>query len=81
MQPATDPAHAPSRSSWKVTREGTRVAFVEVRHDGGNIVVSADVEGEATPHPYRFPTLEAAEAFTTDLMASFAYLGCDVSRA
>ena len=41
-------------------------------------MVAAMVEGAAKTKPYRFASLDAADAFVRDLIASFAYLGCDV---
>jgi hypothetical protein len=68
-------------SSWSVTREGVVVAAVDVRQEGGEVVVVAGpVEGPAAPKPYRFPTLQAADAFLSDLMTTFAYLGCEVAQ-
>ena len=66
-------------ASWHVSRDGELVAEVEVRQNGGDVVVSAATSG--TPKPYRFATLQAADAFINDLMTSFAYLGCDVAQA
>ena len=68
-------------SSWRISRDGSVVAAVDVRQEGGEVVVVAGpAEGLSKPKPYRFPTLQAADAFLTDLMASFAYLGCEVAR-
>ena len=67
-------------SSWRITRDGSIVAAVDVRQEGGDVVVVAGAEGSTKPKPYRFPTLQAADAFLTDLMTSFAYLGCEVAR-
>ena len=64
---------------WRVSRDGDVVAQVEVRQEGGHVVVSAETSGVAKP--YRFATLQAADAFINDLMTSFAYLGCDVAEA
>ena len=51
--------------------------MVDVRHEGGEVVVDTAVEGVA---PHHFDTLQAAGSFIDDLMTSFAYLGCDVTR-
>jgi len=69
--------------SWYVTRDGAPVASVFVRREGGQVVVDTalKVNGAAAIDPCRFTSLEAADAFVSDLMASFSYLGCDVSRA
>jgi hypothetical protein len=67
-------------SSWRVSREGVVVAAVDVRQDGGDVVVEAGPDGLSTPKAYRFPTLQAADSFLSDLMATFAYLGCEVAR-
>jgi hypothetical protein len=80
MQPAAYLADAPAGGSWHITREGTRVATVGLREERGKVVVAADIEGAKGKEPYRFPTVEAANEFLTDLMTSFAYLGCDVAR-
>jgi hypothetical protein len=80
MQPAAYPAHAPAGGSWHITREGARVATVGLREERGKVVVATDIEGAKDKKPYRFSTIEAANEFITDLMTSFAYLGCDVAR-
>jgi hypothetical protein len=64
-------------SSWRVSRDGTIVAVVDVRHEGGEVIVATEVD-DVKPH--HFATLQSAGAFIEDLMTSFAYLGCDVSR-
>jgi hypothetical protein len=66
-------------SSWRVSREGSVVAAVDVRQEGGDVVVLAGPAGAAEAKPYRFSTLQAADSFLSDLMASFAYLGCEVA--
>ncbi len=70
---------------WQVLRDGTQLASVVTRADGSGVVVATQVFGEASDteriRPYRFPDLEAAEVFVRDLVASFAYLGCQVARA
>ena len=77
MQSAASLSASPD-ASWRISREGAVVAVVDVRHEGGAVVVSA---GPATStKPYSFGSLQAADAFMADLLASFAYLGCDVSR-
>lgn len=67
--------------SWRVVRDGKIVAQVDVRHEGGQTVVSTELEGRPSPVPNRFDTLQAANAFAEDLLTSFAYLGCAVSPA
>jgi hypothetical protein len=67
-------------SSWSVSREGSVVAAVDVRQEGGDVVVVAGPAGSKAK-PYRFSTLQAADSFLSDLMASFAYLGCEVARS
>ena len=49
---------------------------VAVRQEHGEVVVSV-AETSNTEKPYRFDTLQAADAFLSDLMTSFSYLGCD----
>ena len=68
---------------WHVSKDGVAVAAVTVRSDAGEVVVSTEVEGKAAgPNAMpRFSTREAANAFLNDLIASFSYLGCDVSAA
>jgi hypothetical protein len=83
MQPAAHLGDETIGSSWRVSRDGNPVAVVEVRHEGGGVVVAAELGGEGSPKrtcPNRFPTLRAAEAFIADLIASFSYLGCEVAR-
>ena len=69
--------------SWHVTRDGEPVASVAVRREGGQVVVDTTLKGDGSGHidPCRFPSLQAADAFISDLISSFSYLGCDVSRA
>jgi hypothetical protein len=75
---ATAPSNDPTTdSSWRVSLDGSVVAVVEVRHEGGEVVVDTAVDGVA---PHAFDTLQAADSFLEDLMTSFAYLGCDVAR-
>ena len=62
-------------------RDGAPVAVVALRHEGGDVVVAADLAAAPAVRPHRFETLQAAEAFVGDLIASFAYLGCDVAAA
>jgi hypothetical protein len=81
MQAVADQVQAPPNGSWRVSREGAQVAVVEVRHEGGNVLVSTELNGSRARAPYSFASLEAAETFVNDLIASFAYLGCDVARA
>ena len=80
MQATVAHVNASTDSSWVVSREGATVAAVDIREDGGQFVVAAGPERESAK-PYRFPTLQAADAFLTDLMTSFAYLGCEVARS
>jgi hypothetical protein len=64
-------------ASWTITREGSDVATLAVRQEQGEVVV---VAGTSTAEkPYRFDTLEAADAFLSDLLTSFSYLGCDIA--
>jgi hypothetical protein len=82
MQAAAHLGNETIGSSWRVSRDGNPVAIVQVRHEGGGVVVSAELGGEGTPKrtcPNRFPTLRAAEVFVADLIASFSYLGCEVA--
>ncbi len=70
-------------SSWRVSRNGDPVAVVAVRHEGGDVVVATELGGEGSAKrtsPHRFASVRAAEAFVSDLIASFSYLGCEVAR-
>ena len=68
--------------SWHVTRDGEPVASVAIRREGGQVVVNTTLKTDAAQlDPCRFQSLQEADAFVSDLMASFSYLGCDVSRA
>ena len=78
MEPAVSLSTAPA-DSWQISRDGDVVAVVDLRHEGGAVVVSAGPEGNTKP--YSFDSLQAADAFTTDLLTSFAYLGCEVAKA
>jgi hypothetical protein len=64
-------------TSWRVTREGSDVATIAVRQEQGEVLVLAGTSD--TEKPYRFDTLQAADAFLSDLMTSFSYLGCDIA--
>jgi hypothetical protein len=64
-------------ASWRITREGTDVATIDVRQEQGEVVILAGTSN--TERPYRFPSLQAADAFLSDLMTSFSYLGCDIA--
>lgn len=79
MQSVAHAALAPIPAAWHVTREGAEVASVSVGEEGGGVVVEAKVQGRQGNSPFRFDTLAAADAFLRDLLASFAYLGCDVA--
>ena len=82
MTSAAHLALVPPEGAWTVTRDGDTVAVVAVKHEGGGVVVDADLRASASKvGPHRFPSLAAAEAFVNDLIASFTYLGCDVARA
>jgi hypothetical protein len=79
---AAQPAPAPVGSSWRVSRDGIPVAVVALREEPSGVLVAADLaSGGAGSRPNRFDTLQAAQAFVGDLIASFAYLGCDVAAA
>jgi IMP cyclohydrolase len=64
-------------TAWRVTRDGTDVVKVAVRQEQGEVLVLAETSN--TEKPYRFDTLQAADAFLSDLMTSFSYLGCDIA--
>jgi hypothetical protein len=52
---------------------------VALRHEGGGFVVATDLAAAPARVPHSFHSLQSAEAFVGDLIASFAYLGCDVA--
>jgi hypothetical protein len=83
MQPVAYAAQAPIAGAWSVSREGTPVASVVVAEEGGSVVVSATISGkkQGNRDPYRFDSLETADAFVRDLLASFTYLGCVIATA
>ena len=70
-------------SSWRISRDGDQIAVVAVRQEAGEVVVATELGTTDGPgiDPCRFPSLQAAESFLGDLIASFSYLGCDVVRA
>ena len=82
---AAAPLTAPATAEWRVQRDGAPFATVATHRDGAGVVVSTRLLGEegdaARVRPYRFPDVNAAEAFVRDLVASFSYLGCQVGRA
>lgn len=53
------------------------MATIDVRQEQGEVVILAGTSN--TERPYRFPSLQAADAFLSDLMTSFSYLGCDIA--
>ena len=81
MASAAQLTAAPFGASWRVSRDGASVAVVAVRHEGDRVIVAAKLAaaGSAAAVPHGFETLHAAEAFANDLIASFSYLGCDVT--
>jgi hypothetical protein len=81
MTSAAHPVPVGNDSTWRVSRDGVAVAVVALRHEGDDVVVAADLTAAAAVRPHRFDTLQAADAFLSDLIASFAYLGCDVATA
>ena len=80
MSPAVSLNHQMLDASWRVTRDGALVAVVSIADEGGEIVVRAGA-ASTDPRPYRFESLQAADAFVGDLMTSFSYLGCEVAGA
>ena len=82
MQPATQLSSVADSTAWRVSRDGSPVAVVSVRQQGGDVVVDTELTEPSTKiDPCRFASLQAADAFVSDLIASFSYLGCDVARA
>jgi len=77
MSSAPDVASARA-ASWRVTREGSVVALVSVTQEVGGVVVHAGPT-PAAAKPYRFDTLDEADSFVAEIVASFSYLGCDVT--
>ncbi len=71
-------------TTWHVLSDGATLANVVSYRDGPGVVVTAQIfgtaDGEDRIRPYRFADAEAAEGFVRDLVASFSYLGCHVSR-
>jgi len=65
-------------ASWEIAREGTIVGRVELSHEAGGIVVTTG--SGASERRHSFGSMQDADAFTSDLLTSFAYLGCDVTR-
>ncbi len=71
-------------ATWQVVRDGAPFASVVTRADSAGVVVATQIFGApsdaARISPHRFADLEAADLFVNDLVASFAYLGCQVAR-
>jgi hypothetical protein len=78
MSSAPDVASARG-TSWRVTRDGNVVAFVSVTQDVGGVVVNAGPT-PALAKPYRFDSPSQADSFVADIVASFSYLGCEVTE-
>jgi hypothetical protein len=72
LDPVTD-------ANWRVTRDGDHVTTIAVRQQQGETLVSATSDAPGPSRPYRFDSLQAADAFLSDLMTSFSYLGCDIA--
>jgi hypothetical protein len=76
--------HTGGQTTWKVSNDGTPIAHVASYRDGAGVVVTAQICGGAGEaeriRPYRFERRDEAEAFVSDLVASFSYLGCHVAR-
>lgn len=66
-------------ASWRITRDGDHVTTIAVRQQHGETIVSAAVDATDPGRPVRFASLQAADAFLSDLMTSFSYLGCDIA--
>jgi len=66
-------------ASWRITRDGDHVTTIAVRQQQGETLVSATADSPGPSRPYRFDSLQAADAFLSDLMTSFSYLGCDIA--
>src|SRR5436309_14397589 len=81
MASAAEPLRASAGSSWRVSRDGATVATVALRYESGRVVVAADLAAAPAVRPHRFETLQAAEEFVGDLIASFTYLCCEVAAA
>ena len=69
-------------ASWRVSRGSIPFAHVALRHEGGNVLVDTDLAAtpSADSKAHEFNTIQAAEAFVADLLATFAYLDCDVAQ-
>ncbi len=82
---ATAASPAAGDTVWHVLSDGSPLANVSSFRDGAGFVVTTRVFGGDTEperiRPHRFDDAEAADAFVHDLVASFSYLGCQVSRA
>jgi hypothetical protein len=81
---ATAASPAAGNTVWHVLSDGAPIANVASRREGADVVVIAHVFATAGAaervRPYRFEDAESADAFVRDLVASFSYLGCHVSR-
>jgi hypothetical protein len=81
---ATAASPAAGDTVWHVLSDGAPLANVASFRDGAGFVVTTKVfataESAERVRPYRFDDAESAEAFVRDLVASFSYLGCHVSR-
>jgi hypothetical protein len=78
MSTAPDVVSTPA-ASWRVTRDGDLIALVTLTQEPDGVVVSAG-PNPAAAKPYRFDTAAEADVFVADIVASFSYLGCDVTQ-
>ena len=68
-------------AGWRISRDGEHVTTIAVSQQHGETIVSAAADPTDPGRPFRFASLEAADAFLADLMTSFSYLGCDIVPA
>ena len=84
MKPAPLSTRTDELETRHVFRDGARVAVIRTLDHGGSYAVVAELDGDgdaACIRPYTFTRRDDATAFFTEVVESFAYLGCEIKPA
>ena len=86
MQLAKTAARSGALDVRQIYRDGELVATLMAVDQGGTYTVVAEVFANdgtgdgAKRRPYVFPDADAAQAFLTEAVTSFTYLGCEIRQ-